>query len=164
MRKTLLITVMFLSELNSFSQQFTATVIPSSIRLDPVSNEIIENRFIVNRGNFPADVLKKNWIYDGSKVSLKAARGEYVSFQVVVTNHTNNTLKGLHVAMSPFKGSGQLSVQPELFLEWSVNVQTPSTGYQKASLGKGWYPDALIPFKYIQDDSAEVHGRWVYPL
>src|SRR6476620_5241235 len=164
MTRTLLIAIIFLSGLTAFSQQFTATVIPSSIRIDPTTNEFIENRFIVNKGHFSADLLRKNWVYDGSKVSLKAARGEYISFQVVVTNQDKNTLKGLHVEMSPFKGAKQISIQPELFLEWSVRVQTPSTGYQKASLGTGWYPDALIPFKYIQDDSAEVHGRWVYPL
>ena len=165
MKSALLFAIIFLSATKTFTQQFTATVIPSSIRIDPVTNEIIENRFVVNKGGYPSDLLKKNWIYNGSKVSLKAARGEYVSFQVVVTNHDKNILKGLHVKMSPFKGGGrQIAVQPELFLEWSVHVQTPSTGYPKASLGKGWYPDALIPFKYIQDDSAEVHGRWVYPL
>jgi hypothetical protein len=165
MRRTLLLAIIFLANPEIFSQQFSATVIPSSIRMDPVTNEIIENRFIVNKSNFPSDVLKKNWIYDGSKVSLKVARGEYISFQVVVTNRSHNILKGLQVRMSPFIKTGkQIPVQPELFLEWSVRVQTPSTGYARASLGEGWYPDALIPFKYIQDDSAEVHGRWVYPL
>ena len=54
--------------------------------------------------------------------------------------------------------------KPEFFLEWSVEVKTPSTGYPKASLGNGWYPDALIPFRYIQDDSAAVRYRWTYPL
>jgi hypothetical protein len=119
----------------------------------------------VNKGNFPSSLLNKNWVYDGSKVSLKAARGEYISFQVVITNTSKNILKGLQVDLSPFKNdTKEISIQPELFLEWSVRVQAPSTGYPKASLGKGWYPDALIPFKYIQDDSGKVHGRWVYPL
>lgn len=164
MRRALLIAILLLFTFNIFSQRFTATVVPSSIRIDPVTNEIIENRFVVNKGNFPADLVKKNWIFDGSKVSLKAARGEYISFQVVVTNHNKSILKGLQIEMTPFKGAKQLSIQPELFLEWSVKVQEVSTGYPKASLGKGWYPDALIPFKYIQDDSNDVHGRWVYPL
>ena len=53
---------------------------------------------------------------------------------------------------------------PEFFLEWAVEVKTPSTGYPKASRGKGWYPDALIPFKYIQMDSNRVSHRWTYPL
>ena len=166
MRRLVLLVFISLTYCCIFSQDnFTVTVIPSSIRIDPVTNEIIENRYIINKGNYNADIFKKNWVYDGSKVSLKAARGEYVSFQVVVTNNSKNTLKGLQVEMQPFSNkANKLSIQPELFLEWSVRVQTPSTGYPKASLGKGWYPDALIPFKYIQDDSGEVHGRWVYPL
>lgn len=144
---------------------FSVTAIPASLRLDPVSNEFIENRYVMNKGQFPRDLLNKNWVYDGSKVSLKAARGEYVSFQVVVTHESAEILDGLHVEMPPFKmASKQLSVEPEVFLEWSVRVQAPSTGYPKASLGKGWYPDALIPFKYVQDDSSDVHGRWTYPL
>jgi hypothetical protein len=133
--------------------------------LDPSTNQIIEDRFVVNRGRLPADILNKNWVFDGKKVDVKAARGEYVSFQVVITNTGNDILKGLQVEMSPFKkGAKVIGNEPELFLEWSVKVQTPSTGYPKASLGRGWYPDALIPFKYIQDDSSEVHRRWVFPL
>jgi len=67
--------------------------------------------------------------------------------------------------MPPFeKKDSRFPVKPELFLEWSVEVKDPSTGYPKASLGEGWYPDALIPFKYIQDDSAAVRWRWTYPL
>lgn len=146
-------------------ENFSVAVIPSSIRLNPVSNEIIENRYVVNAGHYSKDILTKNWIYDQSGVHLRAARGEYISFQLVVTNNNTETLKGLQIEMSPFKrGAKQITVAPELFLEWSVRAQAPSTGYPKASLGAGWYPDALIPFKHIQDDSGEVHGRWTYPL
>lgn len=138
-------------------------VLPSSIRLDPVSNEIIEHRFKGVETSLSAkkNLLKKNWVYDGKQVTLHGARGEYISFQLVITNHTDSTLKGINVEMTPFKGFG---IHPELFLEWAVEVKTPSTGYPKASLGKGWYPDALIPFKYIQADSSGVEGRWTYPL
>ena len=143
------------------------SVIPSSVRLDPVTNRIIDDRFILpeKRASQNADLLQKNWIYDGTKVTLMAARGEYVSFQLVLTNHTNKTLKGIRVEMPPFEmKDSRFPVKPELFLEWSVEVKNPSTGYPKASLGEGWYPDALIPFKYIQDDSAAVRWRWTYPL
>jgi hypothetical protein len=143
------------------------SVLPSSVRLDPVHNEIIEQRFILLK-NTPSQrksLLKKNWIFDGSRAELHAARGEYVSFQLVVTSNTSNTLKNIHIDMPAFKNSdNQIPVNPEFFLEWSVQVKTPSTGYPKASLGSGWYPDALIPFRYIQDDSSSVSGRWIYPL
>jgi hypothetical protein len=51
--------------------------LPSSVRLDPVNNEIIEHRFKgvpasrAGKGN----LLDKNWIYDGKEVSLHGARG-----------------------------------------------------------------------------------------
>jgi hypothetical protein len=141
--------------------------LPSSVRLDPVSNEIIEHRFkgVATNHAGKGDLLDKNWIYDGKQVSLHGARGEYVSFQLVLTNESDSELTGIKLDMAPFKnGNTELSIKPELFLEWSVNVQSTSTGYPRSTLGKGWYPDALIPFKYIQTDSAKVHGRWVYPL
>ena len=140
---------------------------PASVRLDPTTDEIIDQRFIMleNDKGKHENMLKKNLIYDGKRSSLFGARGEYVSFQLVLTNNTGKTLKGIRISMPAFRNNdSQFSVNPELFLEWSVQVKTPSTGYPKASLGTGWYPDALIPFKYIQDDSAAVRSRWTYPL
>jgi hypothetical protein len=142
------------------------SILPSSVRLDPVTNTIIEQRFVLLKNNHSKNnLLKKNWIYDGSRVSLRAARGEYVSFQLVVSNTTGKTLKGIRIEMLPFKNkNSRFSTNPEFFLEWSVQVKTPSTGYAKASLGEGWYPDALIPFENIQEDSSAVRNRWTYPL
>jgi len=146
-------------------EHWEVSVIPSSVRLDPVTNEVIENRFILNRNKPAGDILAKNWIYDGKRVALKAARGEYISFQIVVTNNSRIPLEQVKIKMEPFSGSGKsFSIKPELFLEWSSEVKTPSTGYPTATLGKGWYPDALIPFAYVQDDSSVVRGRWTYPL
>jgi hypothetical protein len=149
------------------TSDWNISVLPSSVRLDPTTNEIIDQRFILSK-NDPSqqvDMLKKNLIFDGKRVSIHAARGEYVSFQLVLTNNTGKTLKNIRVNMPAFsKEATQFPVKPEFFLEWSVEVKTPSTGYPKASLGNGWYPDALIPFSYIQDDSAAVRWRWTYPL
>jgi hypothetical protein len=136
------------------------SVLPSSVRLDPVTNEIIDQRFdaVKQENTGEKNLLDKNWIYDGEQVTLHGARGEYVSFQLVVTNNTGSALKGISIEMAPF------GIDPELFLEWAVEVKSPSTGYPKASLGKGWYPDALIPLTFIQMDSTKVHRRWIYPL
>ena len=147
---------------------WTISVLPSSVRLDPVTNTIIEERFsAVNTGlEEKGNLLEKNWIYDGNKVALKSARGEYISFQLVVTNNNpDSILKDIKVEMSPFSNAKtQFKMQPELFLEWAVEVKTPSTGYPKASLGVGWYPDALIPFKFIQKNSSKSKVRLIYPL
>ncbi len=142
-------------------------ILPSSIRLDPSTNKIIEHRFDAVDSYNPKEgnLLKENWVYDGEKVNLYGARGEYISFQLVLTRNTNSVLKGIQIGMENFKLEGaQFDIKPELFLEWAVEVKTPSTGYPKASLGKGWYPDALIPYQSIQADSSKVNRRWVYPL
>ena len=146
---------------------WTISVIPASVRLDPVTNEIIDDRFVLLENNLPrnAEFLEHNWIYNGEKASLKAARGEYISFQLVISRNTDKALKGITIEMPAFENEkGGLPVKPEFFLEWAVEVKTPSTGYPEASLGPGWYPDALIPFRYIQYDSAAVKWRWTYPL
>jgi len=152
---------------DSKTSSWEISVLPSSVRLDPVTNEIIEQRFILLKGK-PArkeSLLRKNWIFDGKQVVLSAARGEYISFQLVVTNSTEETLKNIRIQMDPFENNeGRFPADPELFLEWSVEVKTPSTGYPRASLGTGWYPDALIPFRYLQQDSSAVKSRWTYPL
>lgn len=155
------------NEKKSASGNWSISVLPASIRVDPVTSKIIENRFKGVRSLRQADedLLKANWIFDGSKASLHSARGEYISFQLALTRLNDSTLENISINMPSFKGdSGDIHVKPELFLEWSVNVLTPSTGYPVASLNKGWYPDALIPLKDIQYDSSLVHGRWTYPL
>ncbi len=149
------------------NQNWGLSALPASVRLDPSSNTIIEHRFnaVENYKPIKGDLLDRNWVFDGEKIELYAARGEYISFQLVVTNNTNSTLKGIMVDMVPFKNKEtRFTIGPELFLEWSVEVKTPTTGYPKASLGKGWYPDALIPYNLIQTDSSTVKGRWTYPL
>jgi hypothetical protein len=147
---------------------WSISILPSSVRIDPTNNEVIDGKFApVNSGlAAKGNLLAKNWIYDGKKAILKGARGEYVSFQLVITNNKPETmLKGITVDMPAFGNNRtRLKVEPELFLEWAVKVQTPSTGYAKSSLGTGWYPDALIPFQYIQDDTLKAKGRLVYPL
>jgi hypothetical protein len=143
------------------------SVLPSSIRLDPSTNKIIDQRFCLSDSSpeKQKDLLKNNLIYDGKHVSLFSARGEYISFQLVVTNNTDKTLRNIRIDMPGFSNNEtKFPYNPEFFLEWAVEVKAPSTGYPKASLGKGWYPDALIPFRYIQDDSAAVRHRWTYPL
>jgi len=148
-------------------QEWNLSVLPSSVRLDPSSNEIIDLRFDADEGYKPSNrnLLEKNWVFDGDVADLYGARGEYISFQLVVTNNSDSPLKGIMVNMDSFKSNTvQFKINPELFLEWAVEVKTKSTGYNDASLGIGWYPDALIPFDCIQADSSLVGRWWIYPL
>lgn len=149
------------------SPGWSISVLPSSVRLNLVTNEILDEKPKVypSQKSMPDNLLEKNWIYSGKAAYLHGARGEYVSFQIVLTNHTDSTLKNISVHVEPFKNEqSQFNIPPELFLEWGVHVKTPSTGYPRATLGTGWYPDALIPFKYIQQDTSEINRRWIYPL
>jgi len=145
-------------------QLWSIGAIPTSVRIDPTTNKIIEDRFYIKRAGAQS-LLKKNWIYDGTTVKLFGAKGEYVSFQVVLTNYSEASLKGIEIQMTSLENNkAKLNISPELFLEWSVEVKTPSTGYPRATLGKGWYPDALIPLKYIQQGTTTTNGNWTYPL
>lgn len=174
MKKLLIILVLIISLTGCNSRKpdikeesWGIAVLPSSVRLDPVTNEIIDKRFVLNESNnrLTPDMLSNNLVYNGKEVNLHGARGEYISFQLVLTNNSCETLDNIRIEMQPFgNGDNKIETAPELFLEWAVEVKTPSTGYQKASLGRGWYPDALIPFRFIQYDSSVVRGRWTYPL
>lgn len=99
MRKFLLIILLTLLNGKSASSQkenyvqgqgWSISVLPSSVRLDPVTNKIIEERFSAAKTGLTGkeNLLEKNWIYNGKKTSLKSARGEYISFQLVITNST----------------------------------------------------------------------------
>jgi len=138
--------------------------LPVSVRLDPSSGKILEDRPDLYTMQPLGNLLESNWVYDGRSVQLAAARGEYVSFQFFIEKKVPGTLKDIIVEMSPFTSDGAgLGVIPELFLQWAVEVKTPSTGYEKSSLGPGWYPDALIPLKLIQQDVSRAR-RLQYPL
>lgn len=139
------------------------SALPSSIRLNPVSGNIIEDRPDVYQMRPLGNVLAQNWVFDGEKVTLKAARGEYVSFQLVIGRVTKDVLKDIYVEATPFSSSETtLGSKPELFLEWSVDVKSISRGYDRSSYGAGWYPDALIPFDSLQASNRK--GRLNYPL
>ena len=139
--------------------------LPSSIRLDPSSGKVIEDRPDLYKMEAMGNLLEKNWVYDGKEVHLKAARGEYVSFQLVIEKSGTTDLKDIIVTLSPFTQSDQLlPADPEIFLEWAVRVSAHSTGYEKTSLGSGFYPDALIPLTFLQMDRSKYEGRLYYPF
>ena len=79
-------------------QLWSIGAIPSSVRIDPTSNKIIEDRFYIKRSGAQS-LLKKNWIYDGNRVKLFGAKGEYISFQVVLTKHSETPLKGIDILL-----------------------------------------------------------------
>ena len=85
-------------------QLWSIGAIPSSVRIDPTSNKIIGDRFYIKRAGAQS-LLKKNWIYDGNTVKLFGAKGEYISFQVVLTNYSEASLKGIEIQMTSLENN-----------------------------------------------------------
>ena len=56
-----------LSQKENNVQDWSVSVLPSSVRLDPATNKIIEERFSAAETDLPGkeNLLEKNWIYDG---------------------------------------------------------------------------------------------------
>jgi hypothetical protein len=83
-------------------------------------------------------------------VNIWAARGEYEPFQIVLTAGAE-PVTGVDLEASDLIGP-ESNVIPaamlSLYREHYVRVTSPSPdpGRGNRPLGKGWYPDALIPF------------------
>ena len=80
--------------------------------------------------------------------SLRAARGEYACFQIVISAAAVS-LTGVQIKVPDFvNDSGTIpSSQVTLYGEHYIRVTnaSPDPGGSNRPLGKGWYPDALIP-------------------
>lgn len=88
---------------------------------------------------------------DVSNIHLYAARGEYESFQIAI-NAPKDDFTVANVEISDLKGFGDRVLSKSditLYREHYVEVTKPSPtwgGTKVKPLGKGWYPDGLIPF------------------
>lgn len=81
---------------------------------------------------------------------LKAARGEYEPFQVVI-NGGSAGLKGVNVTASALRRPHGRSIPAScltLYREHYIEVTKPTP---RSTEGTGWYPDALIPFTIPSD-------------
>ena len=117
-----------------------------SFRIDPTSGKAFEANALVFPDSPSGNYRESNLLWDGARkrISLKAARNEIVSFQVIVERTTDAPLAGVDVKVSDLTGQATLPKDSvELFKEWYLNVTRRSA--QDYSLGTGWYPDALIP-------------------
>jgi hypothetical protein len=83
-------------------------------------------------------------------IHLYAARGEYESFQIAIKAQQNTIVTDVQI--SDLKGRDNSAISQgdiTLYREHYVNVTQPSLSSMMnkvKSLGKGWYPDGLIPF------------------
>jgi hypothetical protein len=92
-------------------------------------------------------------------IDLYAARGEYESFQIVVTAPSSE-LKNANVMVTDLRSASGKIISKEnvtLYREHYVQVREPSPTYggqTNPSMGAGWYPDGLIPFVHPQTKAA----------
>lgn len=96
-----------------------------------------------------ARVLPGSPPQDNKPLEVYAARGEYESFQVVAMGAKG--LRGVDLQVSDFVGEGGATIGRNnltLYREHYVPVETssPDKGGPNRPQGRGWYPDALIPF------------------
>lgn len=101
----------------------------------------------------PSDLIQeKNYIWDSATktVSICGARNEYVAFQLVI-NAEGQNISGVGIGKTDLAGTGQTIINKaniQLFREHYLKVTEPSTSmYGNVSLGKGEYPDPLVPLE-----------------
>ncbi|MFB3778148.1 MAG: glycoside hydrolase domain-containing protein [Bryobacteraceae bacterium] len=87
----------------------------------------------------------------GLRAEIRAARGEYESFQIIVKAPASSVLSDVNVIVSDLSGPGGRIIPKQnitLFREHYVYVGTssPDWGGSNRPMAKGWYPDGLIPF------------------
>jgi hypothetical protein len=94
-----------------------------------------------------------------SSIVIRAARNEYEPFQVIV--HAGSaTLAGVSATASDLRSHGGSVIDASnitFYREQYVRIATPSP---RSSEGKGWYPDALIPFARPAGSSTSAKPRF----
>src|ERR1700681_4439666 len=119
-----------------------------SLRIDSTTGKAFEANSLIFPDSPGGNYRESNLLWDGAqkRISLKAARNEIVSFQLIVERAGDAPLSRVDVKYSELMGPGGARLPKEsveLFKEWYVNISRRSA--QDYSLGTGWYPDALIP-------------------
>lgn len=122
--------------------------VSDNVRVNPVTGALIEARPDIHRDYPTEDYRLGNLVWDAERkaVSLKAARNEFVAFQLII--ESAGAVKEVDVSLAELRHDTGATIDGKhlaLFQEWYIRVRKPSTGYEATSLGAGWYPDALMP-------------------
>lgn len=101
------------------------------------------------------DYRRANAVWDGGKVVLFGARGEYVSFQLCIENNGDGPLSGIRVLPGQLEGPGGVIGGPEieLFKNWYARNRDNQ-----------WQPAYCIPVEHgsrmsIPDPDREIAGQ-----
>jgi len=125
--------------------------VSDGVRVSPVTGNLIEGKPFIH-ADYPASSPRKgNLVWDAGArtISLKAARNEFTAFQLIV--EALEPRSGIDVKFAVLNqegGAGRIEGRHlAIFKEWYTEVRQPSTGYERTSLGRDWYPDALMPYR-----------------
>ena len=121
--------------------------VSQNVRVNPVTGTLMEARPDIHQDYPSEDYRRGNLVWDAQRktVSLKAARNEFVAFQLII--ESDAALKGVDVSLAELRHDSGATIEGKhlaLFQEWCIRVRKPSTGYEATSLGAGWYPYAFI--------------------
>jgi len=116
------------------------------VRVSPATGRYLEDRTDIHADYPSGDYRSSNAVWDGGRVRLRAARNEFVSFQVIV--EADGPAAGIRVALDRLVGPDGAEIAGRnvaLFKACYAHVTQASTGYERLSLGAGYYADALLP-------------------
>ncbi len=122
--------------------------VSDGVRVSPTTGKLLEARTDIHKDYPAGDFRERNSVWDGAAktVSLKAARNEFVAFQVII--EADQPVDDVDVAFAGVRHASEALLDGRnvaIFKEWYSEVRRPSTGYERSSLGPGWYADALLP-------------------
>jgi Domain of unknown function (DUF4091) len=125
--------------------------VSDAVRVNPVTGTVFEARPDIHK-DYPAEdfrIANSVWNARAKIVTLKAARNEFVAFQLIV--EAAQPASAVNVKFAGLAEAGGKRIDGKyaaIFKEWYVHVRRPTTGYERTSLGPGWYPDALMPQRH----------------
>jgi hypothetical protein len=122
--------------------------VSDGVRVNPATGQVFEARTDIHKDYPAGDFHETSSVWNAAvkTVSLKAARNEFAAFQVIV--EAPQGAETVNVKFPGLKGPSGAAIDGKnaaVFKEWYVQVRHVTSGYERSSLGPGWYPDALMP-------------------
>lgn len=147
---------------------------PEGYKVDKFGKKL----FTLDAGQNLETLKAKNGAFDASSstVSLVAARGETVAFQLGIEGGAEGLAKVDVKVTGPKNASAQIAPEAiELFKIYYTQVTDRGSGPTNGpTMGKGWYPDALVPWNIGDTDvyggydgppfavkAGEIQGVWL---
>ena len=133
------------------SSAVTVWATGDGVRVNPETNKYMLDRQDIHKEYPTGDYQARNAVWDSAKGTVKVygARNEFVAFQVIVDRGAApaRPLRGVKVELASLTGPDGKKLAGRnvaLYQAYCMNVKKPSNGYEKTSLGPGWYPDPLV--------------------